>query len=167
MANSGRKPILTCLLVVLVVSVLCICGIIILGGGGYYLYTSGQYTINDVLNLVGRGPAEIQIVNLSDGDLYAELIYIDEETGETSHHTSLDLASYDISTMRDLSAGQFQLNLSTSLGVPEDGICWLNLRGGDIYRFVVVPDGVGVILSGEDVDSAEEVDIRTSSLCQP
>lgn len=164
--DRGKKRN-SCLIVGLVLVGLCLCTLVIGGGAGYYLYATGQLTFNQVLNWVNLGPAEIQIANFSDGELYVEMTYTNEETGETNHWGSKELASYDISSFGGLSAGEYQLTFSASNGLPTDGTCYLTVKGGDLFEFMAVPEGVGVILSGAKVATPEEVNILTSPLCQP
>ncbi|MFH2129330.1 MAG: hypothetical protein ABIK68_03070 [bacterium] len=163
---AGNKKRNTCLIVGLVLVGLCLCSLVILGGGGYYLYSNGQLSYNQVLNWFNLGPAEIQIANLTDGVLSAEMTWTDPDTGETSHWGSKELASFDISSFRDLAAGKYQLTLSTSNGIPFGGTCRMNLKGGDLIEFIAVPEGIGVILSGGNVTAPEEVNMLTSPLCQ-
>ena len=164
---AGKKKRSTCLIVGLVLVGVCLCTVVIAGGAGYYFYSTGKLTLNQVLNWVNLGPAEIQIVNLSDDVLSAELTWTNPDTGETSHWGSKELTSYDISSFRGLSAGDYQLLLSTTTGLPPGGTCYLTLKGGDMMKFFAVPEGVGVILSGKKVTSTDQVNMETAPLCQP
>jgi hypothetical protein len=164
---AGNKKRNTCLIVGLVLVGLCLCTLVLVGGGGYYLYSTGQLTYNEVLNWFDLGPAEIQIANFSDEILFVELTYSDEETGETKHWGSKEMESFDISSFRGLSAGEYQMTLSTNSGLPQGGICYLTVRGGDMIQFMAVPEGVGIIIEDAKVSTPEEVNILTSPFCQP
>ncbi|MBN2043735.1 MAG: hypothetical protein JW757_01845 [Anaerolineales bacterium] len=162
-----KKSRNTCLIIGLVIVILCLCSVVVLGAGGYYLYTTGKLTYGEVLNWFNLGPAEIQISNFSDDILFAELTYTNQETGETNHWGSKEMGSYDISSFRGLSAGNYQLTLSTPTGLPQGGTCYLTVKGGDLIHFMAVPEGVGVILTGAKVSRPEEINLLTSPLCQP
>ncbi|MFN2145739.1 MAG: hypothetical protein ACK2T7_10330 [Anaerolineales bacterium] len=163
MENKKRR---TCLIVVIVILVLCCCTVIVLGGGGYYLYSTGRLSVNDVTGLLGIGPAEIQVANLTDTTLTAELTYTDVETGEERHYESLEMGEFDVNTITGVSARAYTLTFSTGSGVPQGGSCYMRVSGGDSWVFVAVPDGIGVVRNGDVVDSNEDVNILTSFLCR-
>ena len=163
----GKKKRNSCLLVGFALAGLCLCSLVIAGGGGYYLYSTGQLTYSQVLNWFNLGPAEIQILNLSDDVLFAELTWINPETGETSHSGSKEMESFDISSFHDLAGGNFELELWTNSGMPQGGTCGLTLKGGDVMKFIAVPEGIGVILSGKKITSPDHVNMLTTPLCQP
>lgn len=164
---SGKRKRNSCLMIGLALIGLCLCGLVIVGGGGYYLYSTGELTVNEVLNWVNLGPAEIQIANFTDDVLFAEMTYTNEETGETNHWGSKEMNSYDISSFRGLSAGDYQLIFSSNTGMPQGATCYLTVKGGDLFEFMAVPEGIGVLLSGAKVSTPEEVNMLTSPLCQP
>ncbi|MFH2129332.1 MAG: hypothetical protein ABIK68_03080 [bacterium] len=161
-----KKKRNTCLIVGLAVVVLCLCGAVAAGGIGYYLYSSGKLTPDDIAKIFGMGPAEIQIANLSDSTLTAELTYIDDETGEERSSESLEMGPYDLRTISGLSARTYTLTFASNSGSPEGGSCHLKVRGGDSLSFIAVPEGIGVIKNGESVSSSEEVNIQTSPICR-
>ena len=167
MSEKKRSPILTCLIVFLIIGAIGLCGILVIGGGGYYLVTSGQLSLNDVLEFAGFGPSEIQIYNLADDVLYVELEYYNTDTSEWSSYRSMDINSFDIKSIRNLEAGEYEISFETDSGLPEGGICALNLRRNTDLRFVAIPEGIGVVIDGEDIESAEDFDILTSEICQP
>lgn len=162
--NKKRR---TCLIVGLAIVLGCLCVVVVLGGVGYYLYSSGQLDLNEVSGWFGFGPGEIQVINLSDGEIEAVLTRISEEDGESYSEGDATLAPYDIKTFRSLSGDRYTLEINVSNGLPASSSCTVRMKGGDIYRVVVVPEGTAITLEGEDVTSADEVNIQTSSLCQP
>lgn len=143
------------------------CCLAAVGGLGYYLYANGQLTFNGGLSFTGRGPGEIQIINLSDGPIEATLDRIDDESGESYNQGTLKLAPYDIASFRSLSANKYILQINVSNGLPPNSTCTLKIKGGQVYRVVTVPEGTVIARDENKVDSAEELDINTSSLCQP
>ena len=156
----------TCLIVSLGLIVTCFCVTVILGGGGYYLFSSGRVSLNDVLGFVGLGPGELQVSNLSDSMLYVEVAYIDEETGERYNAQSLEMDPYDIRILPGLTPREYHITISSEFGEPPGGSCLLNLGGGDIVSLVAVPEGVVVYREGDQVSTSEEVNLLTSPVCQ-
>jgi hypothetical protein len=162
-----KRPWITCLIVVAAIAVLSICCLAAIGGVGYYLYTSGQIDVNQLLSIAGMGPSEIQIINLSDGPIEAKLDRIDEETGEIYHKDDLDLAPYDIASYRNLFTSDYVLYINVPSELPPSSTCTLSIKGGQVYRVVTVPEGTVIARDRNKVDTIEELDISTTSLCQP
>jgi hypothetical protein len=158
----------TCLIVVAVLAMVSFCCLLAVGGIGYYLYASGQLDINQILSFVGIGPSEVQIINLSDGPIEAQLEHIDDETGESHNQGDFDLAPYDIASFRSISAGEYILHIEVPNGLPSNSTCALKIKGGgQVYRVVTVTEGTVIALDDNPVDTPEEMDITTSSLCRP
>ena len=157
----------TCLVITGVIAVVSICCLASTAGIGYYLYTNGQLDINHLLSFAGVGPSEIQIINLSDGPIEARLDRIDDESGESYNQGTLDLAPYDIASFRNLSTNEYILQIDVTNDLPPSSNCTLKIKGGQIYRVVSVPEGTLIARDNNNVDSKDELDIFTSSLCQP
>ncbi|HCU57517.1 MAG TPA: hypothetical protein DF984_04710 [Anaerolineaceae bacterium] len=157
----------TFLIIAVVIVLISCCCLAAIGGVGYSLYANGQLTFNGGLSITGRGPGEIQIINLSDGPIKAQLDRIDDESGESYGQGTLDLAPYDIASFRSLYKDTYLLQISVPSGAPPDSTCTLKIKGGQVYRVVTVPEGTVIARDNNKVDSAEELDINTSSLCQP
>jgi hypothetical protein len=155
----------TCLIIGCVIVVISFCCLVVVGGLGYYLYTSGQLDVNQILSFAGFGPSEIQIINLSDGSINAQLERIDDETGERYEQGSLDLAPYDTASFRSISANKYILDIEVPNGLPPSSSCFLRIKGGQVFRVVTVPEGTIIALDGNKVDDIEELDITTSSIC--
>ena len=162
-----KKPWITCLIIAGVIAAVSICCLALTGGIGFYLYTNGQLDINQVLSFVGIGPSEVQVINLSDGPIEAQLDRIDNESGESYNQGTLDLAPYDIASFRTLSTSEYILHIDVPNGLPPSSTCTLKIKGGQIYRVVTIPEGTVIARDKNDVDSIEELDISTSSFCQP
>ena len=162
--NKKRR---TCLIVGLAIVVACLCLTVVLGGAGYYLYSSGQLDLSEISGWLGFGPGEIQVINLSDGEIEAVLTRINAEDGETYSEGDGKLAPYDIKTFRSLNGELYTLEINVYNGLPVSSSCTVKMKGGDIYRVVVVPEGTAITLEGENVTRVEEVNILTSPLCQP
>ncbi len=131
MENSKkRRPWLTCLLIFVILSILCLCCSGITLGVGYYFYDRGTLSINSILNLVNIGPSEIQVVNLSDGDVEVTLLSYSEESGEYSHMQSASLMPFDIKTLRSISSGDYRINVESYNDQPQGQVCNLHIKGG-------------------------------------
>lgn len=163
---AGRKRRNTCLIVGLGFVAACLCAVVILGGGGYYLYSTGKLSLGDVLGFVGMGPGEVHVSNLSDGILYVEMTYIDEETGEKRTAEELEMAPFDIRILTDLTPREYQITISSEFEMPPGGSCRLYLGGGDTVSLVAVPEGVIVYREGDSVSTGEEINLLTSLVCQ-
>jgi len=156
----------TCLIIALVLIGACVCLTAAAGVGGFFLYRSGQLSLNDVLGLVGMGPGEVQVSNLSDGTLYVEVTYLDEETGERHTAESLEMAPFDIRLLNNLTPREYQITISSEFETPPGGSCRLNLGGGDTVSLVAVPEGVIVYREGDNITTSEEINLLTSPVCQ-
>lgn len=157
----------TCLIIAAVIVILGFCCLVTAGGIGYYLYTNGRLDLNQILSFAGMGPSEIQVINLSDGPIYARLEQINDDSEENTFSGNLDLAPYDIASFRSLSNDTYLLQISVPNGLPPNSSCTLKIKGGQVYRVVSVPEGTVIARDKNKVDTAEELDINTSSLCQP
>jgi len=167
MAKIGNKrsPWVACIFILGLIVILCLCGSVLVLGSGTYLYSSGTISINDIIKIVNLGPSELQIVNLSEGDIEVNLIYFDENDGETSHIQSKNLSPYDIKTLRSISPGSYQLEIIVSNGMPSSDVCDLKIKGGSFYSIAVLPEGIIIALDGKKVTSINDVNMATSSLC--
>ena len=161
-----KKKRRNCLLISLAVVVGCLCVTVILGGVGYYLYSTGELSLDDIPGLGAFGPGEIQVINLSDGEIEAALTRISTD-GETINEGNGDLAPYDIKTFRSLNSNRYTLAIDVLNGVPASNSCTIEVGGGETYRVVVVPEGMVITLDGEQPDRVEEINILTSPHCQP
>jgi len=163
---AGGKKRNSCLIVGLGLVAACLCAAVILGGGGYYLYSTGRLSMDDVLGFVGMGPGEVQVSNLSDGMLSVELTYMDEETGEERTAESLEMAPFDIRILTGLTPREYQITIRSEFEMPPGGTCRLNLAGGDTVSLAAVPEGVIVYREGDNPSTSEEINLLTSPVCQ-
>jgi hypothetical protein len=166
-AKKKRGCTRNCVMLLVVGLLVLVCGLLVLGGGGYYLYNSGSITQRQIRNAVGLGTGEINFVNLAGDTLNAELIRLDTESGSPETERGLSLEPLDIGGMGGVSPGSYQLVLDTPSGEPAGGICRLQIRGGDVYQLVAVRQGVAITLEGNDASSADDLDLLTSPLCRP
>lgn len=143
----------------------CLLSLLALGGVGYYMYTTGQVTPMQLMNMVGVG--EVSVANLTDETLAIELIQLETESGEPSSFERLGLAEFDVDSIGAIPPGSYQLTLESESGQPGNINCYLTIKRGDVYQIVGVPEGFAISLKGYEADSSTELDMRTTSLCQP
>ena len=161
--SRGRTCILTCGIVFL----LLVCGLVVMGGGGYYLYTTGALSPRTVLNAVGMGTGEINFVNIADSRLDSDLIQLTTESGEPESYLDLSLEPLEMGGIGSIPPGDYELRVTFSERVPAGGSCWLEIKSGDVFQLVAVPEGIAISKEGVNPSNPDEVDYMTSSLCKP
>jgi hypothetical protein len=141
------------LLVLLVVAVI---------GGAVALFT-GAISTATLKNLVGLGPAQVQITNLRDGDVSA-LLQKTNPDGTTVTSTSA-LKSLDVRVLDAAEAGRFKLTVSDASGstVTE---CSIDITSGSKWEFVLLDQSAIVTKNGEKPAAPNDVIVSTSSLCR-
>jgi len=155
----------SCLLWIVIILLILACGLLALGGAGYYMYTTGQITPLQLMNLLGAG--EISIANLTDEMLEIELVQLETDAGEPSTFDNLSLESYGMDAIGSIPSGSYRLILKTPSNQPPGVTCHIRIKGGDIYQIVGVPEGFAISREGFNATNASELNMQTSSLCQP
>lgn len=114
-----------------------------------------------LLNLVGLGPASVEIDNFRDDRVSAELVQLggDEAASEA------DLNPFDIKMVRAANAGRYRLTVTAENGSPVVE-CTFNARGGDRYQFVLLPEDTVVNRNDDVPASGSELLADRSSLCR-
>ncbi len=168
-ASAPRKKRrgLSCWSIAAILIIISLCALLVFGGGGYYLYSTGKISRRTIMNAIGMGAGEISFANLGDSRISANLIRLDTETGSPENFQSLSLESLDIGGIGAIPPGNYELQLSTASGIPAGGSCHLTIQSGDIFHLVVVPEGIAITKEGYDVSYAAEVHFQTSPLCRP
>jgi pSer/pThr/pTyr-binding forkhead associated (FHA) protein len=161
--RGGRSCIMTCGIILLIAVV----GLIVVGGGGYYFYTTGQLTPRTVLNAVGMGTGEINIVNIADSTLNSDLVQLTTESGDPESFLDLSLEPYDVGGIASIPPGSYELKVSFSEGVPIGGSCWLEIKSDDVFQLVAVSEGIAISKEGESPSAPDDIDYATTSLCRP
>ena len=147
------------------------CLVLILGGcaagvGGYLAYQGGMLTPDMLLGLVGLGPAAIEVDNFRDDRVYVSIIQLDAPVNSTPLGASLDLNAFDIRTYRVGQPGQYQIDFGSSSGAADLGSCSLNVRSGDQYQFVTLPERIVINRIDNPVSVGTDLIVSTSSLCR-
>ena len=160
-----RKSRPSCLMTCVVLLLVSCCCIALLGGVGYYLYQTGDLDPQSLFVRFGLG--EVQIANLTEETLEAELFQLDAETGQYQRYDSRILEAYDLASIGSILPGTYEMRFTFSSGNAVDGSCWMQIKSGQVYQFAAVRQGVAVTLDGYQPDDPDEIDILTSSLCRP
>jgi hypothetical protein len=160
------------LVIVLVSIVACL----VLGGAGYYFFTQGIFTQNDLKSLIGIGNATIDINNLSDTTVYVtiETSEVDAEGTESTSYDNWELTPNDVQSNSEFSCTSSKTRIlfgSTESG-EELGACAFTLKSGDQYHFIVLPDKIVIdrVTFPEYLDqppaTGNDMILSTSTLCQ-
>ena len=164
--KKKRSRVLTCLMYAAIGLVILVCGLVTIGGTGYYLLTTGEISQREILSAIGMGTGEISIVNLTDSTMDTTLIRIDTESGNPDTEASQSIEPLDIMGFGGIEPGRFQLEFNFRSGVPADATCSLQIVSGDVYRFVAVPEGIVLTREKHPAQSEADLNLLTSSLCR-
>jgi|GEM_PF-2670370 len=140
------------------------CGVI--SGGGVLAYMGGLITPNMLLNLVGLGPADIEVDNFRDDTIEVTILQLEVKQDKTPTQDSLEIEAFDIRTSRVQQPGRYQVDFGTTSGAADLGTCILTLRSGDLYQFVALPDKIVVNRVNHPPDNGRDLIVETSTLCQ-
>jgi pSer/pThr/pTyr-binding forkhead associated (FHA) protein len=154
-----------CLANCLIILFVLVCLVLGLAGGGYLLYQNGTISRRTVLNMIGMGTGELSIVNTTDDSLSADLIRLDTESGEPQAVNDEELETLDVSGFGGIEPGSYKLTITIPSGIPSGGDCLFEMVSGDVYQFVVVPQGIAVTRRGFEAQSAADLDFQTTALC--
>ncbi|MBI2846047.1 MAG: hypothetical protein HYX86_05820 [Chloroflexi bacterium] len=161
-AKKGRGCLATCL-IILVLGVVALC---LLGAAGYYLYTTGAINQRQILNAIGQGTGEINLVNASDDTLEVSLTHLDTESGEPESVGSFTLEPEDINGFTSIQPGRYQLQITYLSGASGSGVCTMRIVSGDYYQLVAINGGVVIANKRQPAQTGEDLVMATSPLCQ-
>lgn len=140
---------------------------LVVGLGFVAAFRTGLITKTTVLNLVGLGPAEIQVDNLRDGPIQVAIVPLVDAKGSSPTPVILRLKAFDIRTYRVQNRGRYRADFGTSSGAAASlGTCALTLRSGDRYQFVTLPDKIAVYRQNARPSSGRDLVVATSALCR-
>ncbi len=148
--------------VCLILALVGFCGLAALGAGGYYLYTTGAVSRRTVLNTIGLGAGEISITNVTEVVLSAELTRLDTDSGSPESFNNVRLEALDIAGFGGIPPGRYLLEISGG----REAVCNMQIESGDQFNLLVVPEGIAIAKAGYEPESADELDLATSSLCR-
>jgi len=157
------------LVIIILLSLACILPVV----GGYYLYKSDKATQQKVMTMIGQGPATVQIENLSDNTVFTfATMDLERQVKDTYGLFQWETNSYGVNKNANLQAGAYRIDFGTKSGEMDLGTCIFNLKSGEVYHFVVIPDYILIdrVMYPEVLDrspaSIGELVVETSSLCK-
>ncbi|RPI25241.1 MAG: hypothetical protein EHM70_20335 [Chloroflexota bacterium] len=138
----------------------------VVGAGGYFAYTSGILTLDNLMELAGMGPAYIEIDNFRDEPITVSIVQLDVAEDDYPITAFYELNSFDIKVSTIGEAGRYQVDFGFSGGGADLGTCILTLSGGDQIQFVPLPDQIVVNDVKDPVSTGSDLVVSTSSLCR-
>lgn len=163
-STSGKKSSGGCLTGCLIAIVL----LIVLGVAGFFAFRSGALTPNKLLNLVGQGPAEIEVDNFRDDTIQVNVTRADPVGAgtPTPSPSGMQLKAFEVRTHRIENSGKYRVEFRSTPGNADLGSCTLTVRGGDQWQFVVLPERIAVNRANNPSNVGNDFVIQTSSLCR-
>jgi hypothetical protein len=117
------------------------------------------------LQAVLDGAGEYVVINTCDAELHVTITQLSDEQNDPSMQDAISLAPLEIGGQGGLPAGRYRLDFSGA-ELPAPLTCEFRLQRKDSYHFVVVPEGIVVTRQDSRQESAIELDVRSSPLCQ-
>lgn len=131
-------------------------------GGAVYAYQNGIVTPRLVLNAVGFGAAEIELVNLRDDAIRADIV---PATQADAVPAAFRLAAFEIRTYRAVRPAELRITLVGADGA-ELGDCTLSLANADRLQIVALPDTVLIRRVADVAPVGSDLLLAQSSLCR-
>ncbi len=139
---------------------------IILSIGGFVAYQSGWITTATLLTWAGLGPGDIEVDNFRDDTIQVSILQLDVPEDATPAQAVLELNAFDIRNYTAQSPGRYRVDFSASGSGVELGTCTLNVRSGDQYQFVALPEMIVVNRVNNPVATGADLIVATSALCR-
>ncbi len=155
-----------CLIWLLAGCTLVIVACVAAGVGGYFAYRTGLITPQKVLNLVGLGPADIEVDNFRDDAIHAFIQQLDASQDSTPLETTLEIDAFDIRSYTVGQPGRYRIDFSAQSDGASLGTCTLTLKSGDQYQFVALPDRIVVNRLNHPASAGADLVVTTSALCR-
>jgi pSer/pThr/pTyr-binding forkhead associated (FHA) protein len=142
--------------------------------GAYYLYKAPKATQQKALTLIGQGPATIEIENLADDTVYVFATTNLKRTSgdDTTPDFLWELSSFGTNNNPDQKAGVYRIDFGTKSGDMDLGTCTFNLKSGEVYHFVILPDNILIDrteyppIIDRNPASVSDLLVSDSSLCK-
>jgi hypothetical protein len=145
---------------------LAIVVLLLIAGVAVYLgFQNGIITPNTVLNLVGLGPGDIEADNFRDDAIQVNIQQMAVSKDSTPSQSTLILNAFDIKSFRAQNPGAYRVDFALKKGGGL-GTCTLNIKSGDRYQFVALPDGIMVNRVNNPSTIGRDLNILTSSFCR-
>jgi len=144
------------------VIMLCLIGAV----GFYFAFRSGVITQKQLLNLIGLGPGTITVMNFRDDAIQAVIKPIKPSEEREPVGKAYNLDAYEIITQETNEAGKYRVDIRITKTGEAQGSCALNVRGGDEYRFVSLPNGILVTRKNSPSSDPKDLFPETSAFCR-
>jgi len=139
-------------------------GGVVLAVGGFVAYQSGLLTVDSALNLIGLGPGDVELDNFRDEAIQVAIVQLDAPPDSLPMEVTLEINPFDIRTYRLQNPGRYRIDFST--GAADLGTCTLNVKSGDEFQFVALPDGIVINPVDDPVSVGSDLVVATSALCR-
>ena len=136
------------------------------GVGGYLAYQGGLLTPEMVLGLVGLGPADLEVDNFREDLVSVSITQLDAPSESLPLEVALELNPLDVRTYRVQNPGQYRIDFATATGAADLGSCTLDLRSGDHYQFVALPERIVINRVDDPVSVGTDLIVSSSTLCR-
>jgi hypothetical protein len=133
---------------------------------GFVGFQSGFLTPNQLLNLVGQGPAALQVTNFRDDPISVTVTPLQESDDGSSFGTNLNLNAFDVQTTQIANPGRVRVEFRDAQGSATLGTCTLTVRGGDQFQFVILPERIVVNRESSPPSTGRDLILESSSLCR-
>ena len=136
--------------------------------GLYFAFRSGIITQAKLFKLVGLGPGTITVMNFRDDAIQTTVTPIkSSQDGEGEPVGRVyDLDAYEITALHTRDAGKYRVDIQIRNTGEMQGSCVLNVRGGDEYRFVSLPNGILLLRDNSPSNDPKDLFPETSAFCR-
>ncbi|MGB8648616.1 MAG: zinc ribbon domain-containing protein [Anaerolineae bacterium] len=144
------------------VMMLCLIGV----AAFYFAFRSGVITQKRLLNLVGLGSGTIKVMNFRDDAIRAIVTPIKPSQDHEPVEAVYNLDAYESIALETGDAGQFRVDIQLRNTGKAQGSCNLNVRGGDQYRVVSLPNGILIVRQNSPSRDPKDLFPETSAFCR-
>ena len=145
---------------------LTIGGCFALALGSFVAYKAQILTPESLMNLVGLGPGDIEVVNFRDDSMAVSILQLDVPEDSGPMGTSLDMNPYDVRRWRVQNPGRYQVDFVSADGATDLGGCTLTVRSGNYYQFVTMPETIVIRLKDKTPETGADLVVSSSTLCR-
>ena len=110
--------------------------------------------------------AKITIVNTNEVPLLLNITPQDESLGGGAESQPQELTPYEYFNFTNIPPGVYLFSFSFNAGQPIELSCRIRFLDYSHVLFVVVPEGIAVVEENFEPQSVQDMDVRTSPLCE-
>ncbi|MCE1255104.1 MAG: FHA domain-containing protein [Anaerolineae bacterium] len=147
-APRKKKGFKSCCLSVLMAFGILLVLLLAMGGIGYYLVQSGTISLESMsaplLTLIGMGPSQLDIENLSDNTVYVQIIYLPHDgSAPINFGNEWEIPSFGSQTRKDFSnADKYIVKFGSTSQGDDLGTCHIAPQSGQRFLFIVLSNMV-------------------------